>query len=151
MKKIYSIAALALVFSLASCEPQGCTDTAADNYDAEAEKDDGTCEYTAEMLFYCDSVRTRALENDNVNTPVDIYVNDKKIGSLNYYNYIKDAPPECGDDYSNETYQEAVQHTFTLIKPKEDAVMIEIKDKSGEVVASSNTLIEAGECWLYRI
>jgi hypothetical protein len=151
MKKIYSIAAVALVFALTSCEPQGCTDETADNYDADAEKDDGTCEYTAEILFYSDSISRKRLFDDGVNTPVDIYVNEEKIGSLNYYNYIKDAPPECGDDYSDDTYQEVLQYTFTLIRPKEDAVDIEIKDNTGEVIATSYTGIEAGQCRLYRI
>ena len=45
MRKIsYLFPLLVLCIGLASCEPErGCTDPTADNYDENAEKDDGTC------------------------------------------------------------------------------------------------------------
>ena len=38
--------ALTLTFSFASCKKKGCIDSTADNYDAAAKKDDGSCTYT---------------------------------------------------------------------------------------------------------
>lgn len=50
MKKVTFtvLTGLAFVAVLATgCKKEGCTDSAANNYDSEAKKDDGTCTYTA--------------------------------------------------------------------------------------------------------
>ena len=39
---------LAIIASITSCRKKGCTDTSAINYDAEAKKEDGTCEWATE-------------------------------------------------------------------------------------------------------
>ena len=39
---------LAIITSIASCRKKGCTDSSATNYDAEAAKEDGTCEWATE-------------------------------------------------------------------------------------------------------
>lgn len=43
-----SLATFAIIITSFSCKKKGCTDLTADNYSAEAEKDDGSCEYTTE-------------------------------------------------------------------------------------------------------
>lgn len=43
MKILTGLAAVALIF--ASCKKEGCMDANANNYNAEAEKDDGSCTY----------------------------------------------------------------------------------------------------------
>lgn len=50
--KISIAAALSLlmVFSLTSCKKRGCTDPTAENYSVDAEKDNGSCTYTDEVL-----------------------------------------------------------------------------------------------------
>ncbi|MAJ05651.1 MAG: hypothetical protein CL827_02165 [Crocinitomicaceae bacterium] len=47
MKSIYKFSSVFLVMLLflSSCSKEGCTDPIAENYDAEAKKDDGTCEF----------------------------------------------------------------------------------------------------------
>ena len=44
-KKNILLIATGLVFCFTSCKKKGCTDPTATNYDAEAKKDDGSCEY----------------------------------------------------------------------------------------------------------
>ena len=44
-KTILYITILVVVASISSCRKKGCTDETATNYDTEAKKDDGTCEY----------------------------------------------------------------------------------------------------------
>lgn len=39
-----------LTFSFTSCQKEGCTDPAALNYDKKANKNDGSCEYKAEVV-----------------------------------------------------------------------------------------------------
>ncbi len=51
MKK-YIILSLAFSSILASCKKEGCTDTAATNYNDEAEKDDNSCVYAEPILTY---------------------------------------------------------------------------------------------------
>ena len=49
MKKLVVVLTiLATTASITSCRKKGCTDTSATNYDAEAKKDDGTCEWSTE-------------------------------------------------------------------------------------------------------
>jgi hypothetical protein len=49
MKKlVIAFTILAIIASITSCRKKGCTDTFATNYDAEAKKDDGTCEWATE-------------------------------------------------------------------------------------------------------
>jgi hypothetical protein len=46
--KVFSVLAIAslIIFSVSSCKKkEGCTDSAASNYDSSAEKDNGTCTY----------------------------------------------------------------------------------------------------------
>lgn len=45
MKSIYYIGLTVLILSATSCRKEGCTDSAAGNFDLEAKKDDGSCEY----------------------------------------------------------------------------------------------------------
>ena len=47
MKSIYkfSFVFVVMLLFLSSCSKEGCTDPIAENYDAEAKKDDGTCEF----------------------------------------------------------------------------------------------------------
>ena len=47
MKSIYkfSFVFVVMLMFLSSCSKEGCTDPVAENYDAEAKKDDGTCEF----------------------------------------------------------------------------------------------------------
>ena len=45
MKKTILFFAVASLVAVTSCKKKGCTDPTAINYNSEAEKDDGTCEY----------------------------------------------------------------------------------------------------------
>lgn len=55
MKKLLLIS-LVLPFIISSCRKEGCINSDATNYDEEASKDDGSCEYEGEVMFWtnCD-------------------------------------------------------------------------------------------------
>ena len=48
MRKLFAVALMAvgLLFAMAGCQKEGCTDSKASNYDPDAKKDNGTCVYT---------------------------------------------------------------------------------------------------------
>lgn len=48
-KLLIAISIVALTANLSSCRKKGCMDSAAINYDAEAKRDDGTCEWATEQ------------------------------------------------------------------------------------------------------
>ena len=47
-RKLFAVALMAvgLMFAMAGCQKEGCTDSKASNYDPDAKKDNGTCVYT---------------------------------------------------------------------------------------------------------
>ena len=49
--KLSAIAVISIALGLTSCKKEGCTDMTAKNYDAEAEKDDESCEYYTNTEF----------------------------------------------------------------------------------------------------
>ncbi len=53
MKKLFSaLLILSVIVLLPSCKKEGCTSAAACNYDADAEKDDGTCINKGTVTFW---------------------------------------------------------------------------------------------------
>ena len=81
MKKIILVIVGILLISLYSCskEKEGCTNSSADNYDAEAEVDDGSCETIGRISFFttdCSSV-------DGSNENITVYLNGDLYGTIN--------------------------------------------------------------------
>lgn len=54
MKNTFLLALISGCFLIISCKKDGCTDNLADNYDTEADNNDGSCKYTAGLVFYWD-------------------------------------------------------------------------------------------------
>jgi hypothetical protein len=53
MKLVNSIiVTLSLIVVLSSCHKEGCTDTMADNYDADATTENFTCSYNGNLIFW---------------------------------------------------------------------------------------------------
>lgn len=86
---------LTILFAIASCKKEGCTDPKAVNYDAEAKKDDGTCvqpkpdERLAVKGYYITKDSTFADGEFNGNNTYSLHV------------YFKETDPEKDRIYLN--------------------------------------------------
>lgn len=90
MKQIFNITLVSVLIVLGSCSKKGCTDPTADNYDTEAEKDNGLCEYGIDMTFYMSTTRANELSDAGVTPPFTVEVGTsttvgiKTVGPFNW-------------------------------------------------------------------
>lgn len=127
MKNILLFGSLGLMLLFTACKKQGCTDDLASNFDSEAEKDDGSCEYSTDMIFYLNSAReTYYNDKPDFYAPFHLYVDGAKIGeisvsSANFQTY--ETAPACGS-----TGGGTLNYTHTWGN-KEGNVVVTIKDQ----------------------
>ena len=97
MKKFNAILMVILFAVLlvnTGCKKEGCTDPDSINYDSEAKKDDGSCEYEATVQFWYDEEFSNYLLEIG-DTIILIYFDNELIGSYDLTEYY-DSAPECG-------------------------------------------------------
>lgn len=82
MKKLKLLLIFAGLFVSVSCKKEGCTDPLADNYNASANDNDGSCEYTGQVTFWMSS------GSDNVNVTLN--------GITSTISVNLSAVPDCG-------------------------------------------------------
>ena len=97
MKKLnffFALIALGMTLTLASCtQKEGCTDSNAENYDRDAEKD-CCCKYKGSVVFWYDQATSNKLITDG-KTSLSFYVDDKLVGG-HATNVYWTTGPECG-------------------------------------------------------
>ena len=87
--------AISLVFLSACKKPvPGCTNSSAENFNYEAEEDDGTCSFRGSAVFYHDQATSQQLLNDGV-TNVKLYV-DGNFWDFMSPNVGFNFVPNCG-------------------------------------------------------
>jgi len=148
MKKLHSlgVASTLLLFLLligtttTSCKKvQGCMDSVAKNYDALAEKDDGSCIYEGKVVFWYTEPVSEYLINDRFVTSLAYYVGGELVGS-SAASVSYTSNPECGD-YG------AITVTRDLGKLKSKQYSYKIEDGiDGEVIWSGTINFEANSC-----
>ena len=77
-----------------SCKKEGCMDADSTTYDSEARKDDGTCKYEGEVLFWFNQATSQALIADGA-TALKYYVDGALVGSAATSVYYSTSPG-CG-------------------------------------------------------
>lgn len=91
MKKGLLSITLAIFFGLSfnSCVPptEGCTDPSANNFDALAEKDDGTCIHRGEIGFWTDA--------DYGCGDIEVFVNGESVGVIS--EPVTSEVPDCNN------------------------------------------------------
>lgn len=144
MKRIMLILAVGVLATLASCKKQGCTDTFADNFDAEAEENDGTCTYSTDLVFYLNDTRYNYYDDKpDFYAPFHLFIDDKKIGelsisALSFQTY--ESAPDC------ETTTGGILKYKHSMTSKLGDLTIQIKDQLGNSHGSKFFYTGHGEC-----
>lgn len=101
MKKIkFLILGIILIgiTSFTSCKKEGCTDPDSTTYNADAKKDDGTCQYEGRTVFWYGKSTSDSLYYNGSNA-LTFYVDNNVVGSTNTTIYWTGAP-NCGANSS---------------------------------------------------
>jgi hypothetical protein len=93
MSKLLILSLFILFLLSIACKKQGCTDSLSKNYNSEANKDNGTCEYDGNCVFWFMPNNSLQLANC---TYVKIYVDNVFIGGMaTSSNYL--SVPGCNE------------------------------------------------------
>lgn len=145
MRKQFSILGLAvlLLSSLNSCKKEGCIDAIADNYDADADKDDGSCTYSASVSFWYNGATSQNLQDDVI-TSLTFYIDNQVVGSYASSVFFPSSPA-CGQSA-------VVSKTLDLGKSKTKTASYLVKDDFGDEVWSGTVTFDASvECTSYEL
>lgn len=128
--------ALVMSFSFSACKKEGCTDALASNYDNTVDKDDQSCTFGSDVLFWYDANQgSFPLEASDL----DFYLDTKLLGSSTG-ELARQGIPTC--DSIN-----IVSFPFEMDKTKSGIYFVEVKTKVNPTTVFSDTVnIFAGKC-----
>lgn len=131
-----------VALSFSSCKKEGCTDTYAINYCDECKKDDGTCEYEGEIVFWYDQATSQFLLNDGA-TSLTFYVDGQVVGS-SACNVYWTGSPSCGANGS-------ITVTKKLGPVKVRSYTYKVVDNTGWEYWSGTVDFDATKCTKYQL
>ncbi len=144
MKKLITITILGMsLFSLQSCRPEeGCTNRDAANYSPDADKDDGSCKYTGEIVFWYNASTSTNLV-DYLSESLTFYVDGSVVGSTATSVYWGSAPT-CGQNAS-------ITVSKDLGTNKSKSFNYYVKDDFDEIIWQGTVNFEANTCTAYQL
>ena len=140
MEKVKMLLCGLVLFSTTTfvgCKKEGCTDPDSINYDAEAKKDDASCQYEGERLFWYKQATADSLIAEGA-TALKYYVDGSLVGSSAASVYWTGAP-NCGQSGS-------VTVTKALGNVKNKSYTYSIKDQTGFEHWTGVSNYEANTC-----
>lgn len=145
MKRPAFLTILVLICAFNSCKDnrvRGCTDPDSYTYDALAEKDDGSCRYEGEAVFWYDEAASAGLTADGA-TALTFYVNGEVAGSSATTVYWVQAP-DCGANGS-------ITVTEDLGKNKSESFALVVKDQDGYEYWNTTFDIQGNSCLALKL
>lgn len=131
---------LTLLFStilITSCKHKACTKPDAINYDSNAEKDDGSCQFQSQVVFWYGQNISDSLIAAGTNS-LTYYVNDVSLGSASTTKYW-DVEPEC-------ELSTTLKFDVEMNNNEKSLYIYEVLNQSGNVVWSGTVNFYANEC-----
>ena len=128
---------LLVIYLAPSCKKEGCTDSAAKNYDAKAKKDNNTCNYEGSVVFWYGEDVSQALILNGV-TSLKYFLDDQLIGSTSSDVYFTGAP-DCGQNGS-------ITSSKDLGTVKNKSYTYRVEDQLGIEHWEGTVNIEGGGC-----
>ena len=122
MKKILFGLLILGTVSMTGCKKEGCTDPDSVNYDVDAKKSDGSCQFEGESVLWYGQAVSTALVADGATT-LTFYVDGQIVGSTATSVYWNGSPT-CGDNGS-------ITVTKDLNGVKTQAYSYSVKDQTG--------------------
>ena len=95
MKKILLATAILTSLISTSCKKKGCIDSQATNYDEKAKKDDGTCTFSGNVVFWIAQSESIDITSSGV-SQLNVYVDNVKAGDQGS-NIFHSSNPGCGE------------------------------------------------------
>jgi hypothetical protein len=149
MKQIKAILLIVILSMINfSCKKNihGCTDPSSDNYNVEANVDNGSCIYHGNLTNWYDTTTRDSLLANNI-ASVSIYVDNDVIQIINPNAVIWSFEPDCSTT--------TIGNWITMQGTKSKTVSITVKGLDGANVEirnwSQTMTINAGECKLYQL
>ncbi len=144
MKRLITITILGMsLFSLQSCRPEeGCTNKDATNYSPDAEKDDGSCKYTGEIVFWYNASSSANLIN-YPSSSLTFYVDGAVVGST-ATNVYWTAAPDCGQNATITVSKDlgtSTSKSYSYV----------VKDNDDYIIWQGTVNFEANTCTAYQL
>lgn len=132
-----------------SCKKEGCTDSLAENYDQEADKNDNTCTYEGKVTFWLDANSSIEFGNNMVDD-LFILIDEVKIGQMTTTSSLLNAPG-CGS--TGVTHFESLG----VDKSKQIKYKVTFEQQTGPFTkeefthSEGNIKLEGGKCTTFQI
>ncbi len=139
-------ASFLMAFSSCKKNANGCTDPTSDNYDNEANVDNGSCNYHGNLVAWYDTITHDSLIANNV-ASVTLKVDNETFQNINPTFILWSNQPECNTTTTGNWI------IMQGVKSKSVLVTAIAFDSSNTVIKSwdQSITINAGECELYKI
>lgn len=130
------------LLALTGCREEGCTDPEALNFSNDAGKDDGSCEYQGDLVFWFDEPYSNFIQSLNV-TQLRFFVADNFVGTLEASSFLS-AQPNCGDPG-------ALTVTLETGRMKDRNFLYRVENQDGAFLTEGLQSVRANECRVKRI